>query len=192
MIKILLPLFSSAFENRSYKYLPRQILHRNSNGKTSYFKREVQFVLPPLLDSKNGREPHKELDLVARRGVWRHTLKTTWLAFEWPFSLKKATSFYLSGLRGHLNSADVFVNIREKTPGDCLNISGFELCSKGAISLNKSSCSAHRTEAPRTSSWRLRGKLKRKNCLIMLLIWGLLFKGKSRDLVKRLGDDNRK
>ena len=26
-------------------------------------------VLPPLLDSKNGREPHRELDLVAPRGI---------------------------------------------------------------------------------------------------------------------------
>ena len=70
MIKILLPLFSSTFENISYKYLPRQMLHRNSNGKTSYFKREVQLRLAAITDdSKNGREPHRELDLVARRGV---------------------------------------------------------------------------------------------------------------------------
>ena len=48
MIKISLPLFSSAFENISYKYLPRQILHRNSNGKTSYFKREVQLRLAAI------------------------------------------------------------------------------------------------------------------------------------------------
>ena len=52
MIKILLPLFSSAFENRSYKYLPRQILHRNSNGKTSYFKREVQLRLAAITQFK--------------------------------------------------------------------------------------------------------------------------------------------
>ena len=58
--------------------------------------------------------------------------------------LAEKSHFFLSQwLKGHLNSADVFVNIREKAPGDCLNISGFELCSKGAISLNKSSCSAH-------------------------------------------------
>ena len=62
-------------------------------------------------------------------------------------ALAEKSHFFLSQwLKGHLNSADVFVNIREKAPGDCLNISGFELCSKGAISLNKSSCSAHRTE----------------------------------------------
>ena len=55
MIKILLPLFSPAFENRSYKYLPRQILHRNSNGKTSYFKREVQLRLAAITRfKKNG------------------------------------------------------------------------------------------------------------------------------------------
>ena len=44
MIKILHPFFVSPLESRSdkYMYLPRQILHRNSNGKTSYFKREVQ------------------------------------------------------------------------------------------------------------------------------------------------------
>ena len=58
--------------------------------------------------------------------------------------LAEKSHFFLSQwLKGHLNSADVFVNIREKAPGDCLNISGFELCSKEAISLNKSSCSAH-------------------------------------------------
>ena len=67
--------------------------------------------------------------------------------------LAEKSHFFLSQwLKGRLNSADVFVNIREKTPGDCLNISGFELCSKRAISFNKSSCSSHRTEAPRTSS----------------------------------------
>ena len=30
---------------------------------------KFSFVLPPLLDSKNGREPHRELDLVAPRGI---------------------------------------------------------------------------------------------------------------------------
>ena len=30
---------------------------------------KFSFVLPPLLDSKNGREPHSELDLVAPRGI---------------------------------------------------------------------------------------------------------------------------
>ena len=56
--------------------------------------------------------------------------------------LAEKSHFFLSQwLKGRLNSEDVFVNIREKTPGDCLN-----------ISLNKSSCSSHRTEAPRTSS----------------------------------------
>ena len=58
--------------------------------------------------------------------------------------LAEKSHFFLSQC---LNSEDVFVNIRENTPGDCLNISGFELWSKGEISLNKSSCSAHRTEA---------------------------------------------
>ena len=46
--------------------------------------------------------------------------------------LAEKSHFFLSQwLKGRLNSADVFVNIKEKTPGDCLNISGFELCSKG-------------------------------------------------------------
>ena len=35
-IKILHPVFASALESRSDKYLPHQILHRNSNRKTSY------------------------------------------------------------------------------------------------------------------------------------------------------------
>ena len=152
---------------------------------------KFSFALPPLLDSKTGREPHGELDPVARRGMWRHTLKTTWRAFEWPISLKQATSFYLSGLRCIL-TAQMFVNIRENSPGDCLDIYDFELCSKGAISSNKSSCFAHRTEAPRTSSWRLRGKLKRKNCLKMLPSWCLPFEDKSRNWAKRLSEDNRK
>ena len=52
---------------------------------------KFSFVLPPLLDSKNGREPHRELDLVAPRGIWRHTRTTTWPAFEGPISLKEAT-----------------------------------------------------------------------------------------------------
>ena len=30
---------------------------------------KFSFVLPPLLDSKNGREPHRELDLVAPSGI---------------------------------------------------------------------------------------------------------------------------
>ena len=30
---------------------------------------KFSFVLPPLLDSKNGRQPHRELDLVAPRGI---------------------------------------------------------------------------------------------------------------------------
>ena len=30
---------------------------------------KFSFVLPPLLDSKNGREPNRELDLVAPRGI---------------------------------------------------------------------------------------------------------------------------
>ena len=65
--------------------------------------------------------------------------------------LSETSHFFLSQwLKVHLNCADVFVNIREKSPGDCLDIYDFELCSKGAISLNKSSCFAHRTEAPRT------------------------------------------
>ena len=41
-------LFTSAFESGSDKYLPRQILHRNSNGKISYFKREVQLRLAAI------------------------------------------------------------------------------------------------------------------------------------------------
>ena len=36
---------------------------------------KFSFALPPLLDSKTGREPHGELDPVARRGMWRHTLR---------------------------------------------------------------------------------------------------------------------
>ena len=81
---------------------------------------KFSFALPPLLDSKTGREPHRELDLVARRGFWRHTLKTTWRAFEWD---NETSDFFLSQwLKVHLNCADVFVNIREKTPGNCLDI----------------------------------------------------------------------
>ena len=29
--------------------------------------------MPPLLDSNNGREPHKDLELVGTRGTWRQT-----------------------------------------------------------------------------------------------------------------------
>ena len=44
--------------------------------------------------------------------------------------LAEKSHFFLSQwLKGRLNSADVFVNIGEKTSGDCLNISGLELCS---------------------------------------------------------------
>ena len=107
--------------------------------------------------------------------------------------LSETSHFFLSQwLKVHLNCADVFVNIREKSPCDCLDIYDFELCSKGAISLNKSCCFAHRTEAPRTWSWRLRGKFKRKNCLTMLPSWCLPFEDKSRNWAKRLSEDNRK
>ena len=59
-------------------------------GRPVILNVKFSFVLPPLLDSKNGRESHRELDLVAPRGIWRHTRTTTWPAFEWPISLKEA------------------------------------------------------------------------------------------------------
>ena len=57
------------------------------------------FAAPPLLDSKNGREPRGKLDLTVPRGIGRHTRIATWPAFQWPISLKEATSFYFSGSR---------------------------------------------------------------------------------------------
>ena len=60
MIKILLPPFSLAFENTSYKYLPRQILHRNYNEKTSYFKREVRLRLDAITRLKKMAVNHIE------------------------------------------------------------------------------------------------------------------------------------
>ena len=38
-------------------------------GRPVILNVKFSFVLPPLLDSKNGREPHRELDLVAPRGI---------------------------------------------------------------------------------------------------------------------------
>ena len=38
-------------------------------GRPVILNVNFSFVLPPLLDSKNGREPHRELDLVAPRGI---------------------------------------------------------------------------------------------------------------------------
>ena len=88
---------------------------------------KFSFVLPPLLDSKNGREPHRELDLVAPRGIWRHTRTTTWPAFEWPISLKEA----ISVAQGPSLQRPRIVNTRKKAHGDFLDIYGSELCSKG-------------------------------------------------------------
>ena len=88
---------------------------------------KFSFVLPPLLDSKNGREPHRELDLVAPRGMRRHTRTTTWPAFEWPISLKEA----ILVAQGPSLQRPRIVNTRKKTHGDCLDIYGSELCSKG-------------------------------------------------------------
>ena len=87
---------------------------------------KFSFVLPPLLDSKNGREPHRELDLVAPRGIWRHT-RTTCPAFEWPISLKEA----ILVAQGPSLQRPRIVNTRKKTHGDFLDIYGSELCSKG-------------------------------------------------------------
>ena len=38
-------------------------------GRPVILNVKFSFVLPPLLDSKNGRESHRELDLVAPRGI---------------------------------------------------------------------------------------------------------------------------
>ena len=38
-------------------------------GRPVILNVKFSFVLPPFLDSKNGREPHRELDLVAPRGI---------------------------------------------------------------------------------------------------------------------------
>ena len=38
-------------------------------GRPVILNAKFSFILPPLLDSKNGLEPHRELDLVAPRGI---------------------------------------------------------------------------------------------------------------------------
>ena len=38
-------------------------------GRPVILNVKFSFVLPPLLNSKNGRESHRELDLVAPRGI---------------------------------------------------------------------------------------------------------------------------
>ena len=38
-------------------------------GRQVILDLQFSFALPPLLDSKNGQEPHRELDLVAPRGI---------------------------------------------------------------------------------------------------------------------------
>ena len=96
-------------------------------GRPVILNVKFSFVLPPLLDSKNGREPHRELDLVAPRGIWRHTRTTTWPAFEWPISLKEA----ILVAQGPSLQRPRIVNTQKKTHGDFLDIYGSELCSKG-------------------------------------------------------------
>ena len=80
MIKIFHFPFSSGLESRSAENLPRQILSLNSNRKSSYFKRKVQLQLAAITRFKNGREPHRELDLVGSRGPWHHIRNTTMAA----------------------------------------------------------------------------------------------------------------
>ena len=96
-------------------------------GRPVILNVKFSFVLPPLLDSKNGRESHRELDLVAPRGIWRHTRTTTWPAFEWPISLKEA----ILVAQGPSLQRPRIVNTRKKTQGDFLGIYGSQLCSKG-------------------------------------------------------------
>ena len=72
MFKIFAALFFSAMESlsRSNKYSPRQISSQTSNGKTNIFLNvKFRFVLPPLLNLKSGREPHKDQELVGTRGM---------------------------------------------------------------------------------------------------------------------------
>ena len=96
-------------------------------GRPVILNVKFSFVLPPLLDSKNGREPLRELDLVALRGIWCHTRTTTWPAFEWPISLKEA----IFVAQGPSLQRPRIVNTGKKTHGDFLDIYGSELCSKG-------------------------------------------------------------
>ena len=75
MFKIFAALFLSAMESlsRSNKYSARQISSQTSNGKTNIISNvKFRFVLPPLLNLKSSLEPHKDLELVGTRGMWRH------------------------------------------------------------------------------------------------------------------------
>lgn len=101
----LLPFFSSAFESKSDKYLPRQIYINIATRRPAFPCRHY------LLKKKNGQEPDGELDLVVRGELCHHTLNTIWAAFECTFSLKQSHFFSSQLLKLHLNSADMFANI---------------------------------------------------------------------------------
>ena len=99
-------------------------------GRPVILNVKFSFVLPPLLDSKNGREPQ-------RAGSSRTERNMT------SYAHNNMARFRMANLaeRSHISGSRVrvrpslqcprIVNTRKKTHGDYLDIYGSELCSKG-------------------------------------------------------------
>lgn len=69
MIKILAALFFSDFESRSNNNFLAKFQVKIRMIRPLILNVKLRFALPPLLDSRSGCEPHKDLELVGERGM---------------------------------------------------------------------------------------------------------------------------
>ena len=71
MFKILLPFSLQLLKIEVINTYHAKFYTEIPTGRPVILNLKFSYALPPLLDSKTGREPHRELDLVARRAIYR-------------------------------------------------------------------------------------------------------------------------
>ena len=123
-------------------------------GRPIIFNVKFRFVLPPLLDFKSGWEPHKDLELVGTRGMWRHTHIMARFHGQ---AKKQAILFEFTGAKGQLHSRDVF----EITPGEEKRS---RLADRKCI-LSRKASHLHIIKVDRTSWWCSYPKLQQNKII---------------------------